>query len=57
MVGAQCATGEQWKNNSRKNEDREPKKKQDPAVDVTGDGNKSHVVKSNITEEPGMLGP
>ena len=49
MVGAQCATGEQWKNNSRKNEDREPKKKQDPAVDVTGDGNKSHVVKSNIT--------
>ena len=36
-VGAQYATGDQWRNNSRKNEDLEPKQKQYPAVDVTGD--------------------
>ena len=39
-VGAQYATGEQWKNNSRKNEETEPKQKQHPVVDVTGDGTK-----------------
>ena len=39
-VGAQYATGEQWRNNSRENEWMEPKKKQHPAVDVTGDGSK-----------------
>ena len=39
-VGAQCVTGEEWRNNSRKNEDTEPKQKQCPVVDVTGDGNK-----------------
>ena len=39
-VGAQYATGEEWKNNSRKNEEMEPKKKQCPVVDVTGDGRK-----------------
>ena len=37
-VRAQYATGEQWRNNSRKNEAMEPKKKQHSAVDVTGDG-------------------
>ena len=37
-VHAQYATGEQWRNNSRKNEAMEPKKKQHSAVDVTGDG-------------------
>ena len=37
-VGAQYATGEQWRNNSRKNEETEPKQKQHPVVDVTGDG-------------------
>ena len=37
-VGAQYATGDQWKNNSRKNEETEPKQKQLPVVDVTGDG-------------------
>ena len=37
-VGAQYATGDQWRNNSRKNEETEPKQKQHPAVDVTGDG-------------------
>ena len=35
-VGAQYATGDQWRNNSRKNEGMEPKQKQHPAVDVTG---------------------
>ena len=37
-VGAQYATGDQWRNNSRKNEKMEPKQKQQPAVDVTSDG-------------------
>ena len=37
-VGAQCAIGDQWGNNSRKNEGMEPKQKQHPVVDVTGDG-------------------
>ena len=37
-VGAQYATGDQWRNNSRKNEGMEPKQKEYPAVDVTGDG-------------------
>ena len=37
-VGAQYATGEEWRNNSRRNEETEPKQKQHPAVDVTGDG-------------------
>ena len=37
-VGAQYSTGEEWRNNSRKNEEMEPKQKQCPAVDVTGDG-------------------
>ena len=39
-VGAQYATGYQWRNNSRKNEETEPKQKQHPVVDVTGDGSK-----------------
>ena len=38
--GAQYATGDQWRTNSRKNEEMEPKQKQHPAVDVTGDGSK-----------------
>ena len=36
-VGAQYATGEEWRDNSRKNEEMEPKQKQHPVVDVTGD--------------------
>ena len=36
-VGAQYATGDQWRNNSRKNEGMKPKQKQYPVVDVTGD--------------------
>ena len=39
-VGAQYTTGNQWRNNSRKNEETEPKQKQHPVVDVTGDGSK-----------------
>ena len=38
LVGAQNATGEEWRNNSRKNEETESKQKQHPVVDVTGDG-------------------
>ena len=37
LEGAQYATGEQWRNNSRKNEETEPKQQQHPVVDVTGD--------------------
>ena len=37
-VGAQYAMGDQWRNNSRKNEEMEPKQKQCPVVDVTGEG-------------------
>ena len=40
LVGAQYATGDQWRNNFRNNEEMEPKQKQCPAVDVTGDGSK-----------------
>ena len=40
LVGAQYATGDQWRNNYRKNEEMEPKQKQHPVVDVTGDGSK-----------------
>ena len=36
-VGIQYATGEQWRNNSRKDEEMEPKQKQHPVVDVPGD--------------------
>ena len=39
-VGAQNTTGDQWINNSRKNEEMESKRKQCPVVDVTGDENK-----------------
>ena len=40
LVVAQYATGDQWRNNSRKNEEMEPKQKQNSVVDMTGDGNK-----------------
>ena len=40
LIDAQYAMGDQWRNNSRKNEETEPKKKQHPIVDVTGDGSK-----------------
>ena len=44
-VGAQYATGEEWRNNSRKNERMEPKEKQHSAVAVTGDGSKVQCCK------------
>ena len=44
-VGAQYATGDQWRNNSRKNEGMEPKQKQYPAVDGTGDRSKFRCCK------------
>ena len=44
-VGAQYATGNQWRNNSRKNERMEPKQKLYPAADVTGDRNKVRCYK------------
>ena len=44
-VGAQCATGDQWRNNSRRNEEMEPKQKQHPVVDVTDDGSKVRCCK------------
>ena len=44
-VGAQCATGDQWRNNSRKNEGMEPKQKQHPVVNGTGDRSKIRCCK------------
>ena len=48
LVGAQYATGDQQRNNSGKNEETEPKQKQHPVVDVTGDGARSDAVMGNI---------
>ena len=45
LVGAQYATGAQWRNNSRKNEGMEPKQKHHPVVDVTGDRSKVRYCK------------
>ena len=47
-VGPQYITGEEWRNNSRKNEEMKSKEKQYPAVDVTGDRTKVQCCKSNI---------
>ena len=44
-VGTQYATGEGWRNKSRKNEEMEPKQKQHPVVDVTDDGSKAYCCK------------
>ena len=44
-VGAQQATGGEWRYSSRKNEEAEPKQIQSPAVDVTGDGSKVQCYK------------
>ena len=45
LGGNQYATGEEWRNNSRKNEGMEPKQKQHPVVDVMGDGSKVQCCK------------
>ena len=44
-VGGQYATGDQWRNNSRKNEGMEPKQKEYPALDLTGDRSKVRCCK------------
>ena len=44
-VSAQYATGEEWRNNTRNNEETEPKRKQCPVMDVTGDGSKVRCYK------------
>ena len=45
LVGAQYATGDQWRNNSRKIEEMEPKQNQHPVVDVTGNGSEVQCYK------------
>ena len=57
LVGVQYATGEEQRNNSRRNEEAEPKWKQRPVVDVSGRESKVQCCKNNIAQEPGMLGP
>ena len=54
-VGAQYATGDQWRNNSRKNEGMKPKQRQYPVVDVTGDRNKVRCCKKQYCKEPGRV--
>ena len=44
-AGTQYATGDQWRNNSRRNEETEPKQKQHPVVDVSGDGSEIRCCK------------
>ena len=48
LVGAQYATGNQWRNSSRKNEEMEPKQKQHIIVDVTGDGRIAIIVNKRV---------
>ena len=54
-IGAQYATGDEWRNNSRKNEETEPKQKQHLVVAVTGDGSKVRCCKDQYCI--GILGP
>ena len=63
-VDAQYATGEEWRNKPRKNEETEPEKKQRPDVDVTGDGSKVWCYKEQYcigilecSYVPGKLSP
>ena len=55
-VGAQFATGDQWRNNSRKNGGMEPKQKQHSAVDVTGDRSKVRCYKEQYCIGTGQTG-
>ena len=50
-VGAQYATGDEWRKNSRKNEETEPKQKQHPVVDVTGNRSKVQCCKEQCCRE------
>ena len=56
-VGAQYATGEEWRNNSRKNEVAEPKQKYAQFWMCLAVKVKSDAVNSNTAQEPGILGP
>ena len=56
-VGGQNAIGDQWRNNSRKNGGMEPKQKQYPAVDVTGDRSTVQCCKEQFCIGHGMSGP
>ena len=56
-IGAQYVTGEGWRNNSRKNEEMEPKQKQHPVVDVTGDGSKVQFCKEKYYTGIWNVGP
>ena len=56
-VGAQYATGQEWRNNSRNNEETEPSKNNTQLWMWLVMEVKSNAVKSNIAYEPGMLGP
>ena len=56
-VRAQYATGDQWRNNSRKNEETQSKQKQHPVVDVTGDGSKVQWFKEQYCTETRNVGP
>ena len=47
-IGAQYATGDEWRNNSRKNEGMQPKQKQHPVVDGTGDKGRFNAIMRNI---------
>ena len=51
-VDTQYATGDQWRNNSRKNEEMEPKQKQHPVVDVIDDGSNVRYCKYNVVGMP-----
>ena len=51
LVGVQYATGDQWRNNSSKNEETEPKQKQHPVVDQTSDGSKIRCCKEQYFTE------
>ena len=57
LVGAQYATGDQWRNNSRKNEETEPKQKQHPIVNVTGDRSKVCCCKEQYCIGTWNVGP
>ena len=56
-IGAQYATGDQWRNNFRKNEGMEPKQKQYPVVNGTGDGSRVRCCQKQYCIGPRMLGP
>ena len=55
-IGAQYATGNQWKNNSRKNGETEPQQKQHPVVDVSGDGSKDQRCKEHGNNAVNCMG-